>query len=134
MTSNSHHGRGGHDSVDTAVWRDAEEHILGRVISLTRWDAERWAVAHERKQAEVASMAERVSYLEASGGSDSCTYLAAAFTRIDAAVAELDWANSSEDDTDLAGALGETIAAVKAVARHALSTVVFAEHYEPSTA
>ena len=134
MTSNSHDGRGGHVSVDTAVWRDAEEHILGRVTSLTRWDAERWAVAHERKQAEVSSMAERVSYLEASGGSDSCTYLAAAFARIDAAVAELDWATSSEDDTDLVGALGETIAAVKAVARHALSTVVFADHYEPSTA
>lgn len=134
MTSNSQHGQGGHIGIDPANWRDAEEHIHERVASLTRWDAERWAVAHERKQAEVASMAERVAYIEANGGSEACTYLAAAFHRIDATVAELEWVNSPEDDTDLVGALNETIVAVTAVARHALSTVVFADDYQPSTA
>ena len=118
--------------VDRA-WATAEEHILKRIGSLTMWEAERWAAAHERQLGQISLMELRVSYLFSAGESVEADYLRLAFSRIEAEIARLEWAPCStgeHDDTDRIMALGETVGAVTAVARHALTAVVLADEAE----
>ncbi len=125
-----------HTATDTPVdqaWVTAEEHILKRIASLTMWEAERWAAAHERQLGQISLMELRVSYLYAAGESHEADYLRLAFSRIEAAIAGLEWAPCStgeHDDTDRIMALSETVGAVTAVARHALTAVVLADEAE----
>jgi len=85
-------------------------------------------------------MAHRVSYIQASGGSPELDYLLAAFDRIDAAVLASSWArpfgegpsaNDRVGDHTLAAT--ETMAAVNAVARCALTAVVLTDELARST-
>lgn len=112
------------------AWVNAEEHILKRIGSLTMWEAERWAAAHERQLGQISLMELRVSYLHATGESAEWNFLHDAFARIDSEIEQLDWtpcATGQHDDDDRIVALEETVGAVSAVARHALTAVVLAD-------
>lgn len=118
-------------------WHVAEEHILEQVASLTIWEAERWAAAYEHQLPKISLMANRVSYLQATGGgSAELEYLLGAFARIDSAVMESSWARpfceamaKRERVGDRTLAVTETMAAVNAVARYAITAVVITDEF-----
>lgn len=108
-------------------WVTAERHIIDSIGSLTMWEAEHWAAAHDRQLPQISLMAHRVAYLQVAGGSPESDYLELAFERIDHAVRTMGWATAGTADgagSDRTLALGETLTAVAAVARHALAAVV----------
>jgi hypothetical protein len=114
----------------------AEEHILEQVASLTIWEAERWAAAYEHQLPKISLMANRVSYLQAAGGGAELEYLLGAFARIDSAVMESSWARpfseamaKRERVGDRTLAVTETMAAVNAVARYAITAVVITDEF-----
>ena len=134
--------RPGPSSADPARgWAEAEAHILEQVASLTMWEAERWAAAYEHQLPRISLMAHRVSYLQAAGGSPELDYLLGAFARIDAAVVASSWAQpfgeplaQHERVGDRSLAVTETMAAVNAVARYAITAVVITdEHVLPAS-
>ena len=107
------------------AWAAAERHIIERIGALTMWEAERWAASYEQQTARISLLANRVSFLEAAGGSAECDYLTEAFARIDDAIGELGWMTPAGARFDQA--VAETLGAVAAVARYALTTVVLAD-------
>lgn len=118
------------DAQISPAWVTAEEHIRKRIASLTMWEAERWAAAHERQRGQISLMELRVSYLHATGEAAEWDFLREAFERIDSEIQQLDWtpcATGQHDDVDRIVALEETVGAVGAVARHALTAVVLAD-------
>ncbi len=121
-------------------WAGAEAYIVEEVSALTIWDAERWAATYERQLPKISLMAHRVSYLQAAGGSPELDYLLEAFARIDAAVMEAGWARpfgealATRDRVgDRTLAVTETMAAVNAVARYAITAVVIADDVAPTS-
>lgn len=124
MTTNAENIPG---PTDDPAWLKAEEHILDRIASLSMWEAERWAAAHDRHLPRISLLANRLSFLHATGNSPRQTYLDGAFTRIDEAIDELGWTDIGDPGTELAQAVLETMTAVNAVARHAITSVVLGE-------
>lgn len=127
---------GAFDTDRERGWARAQEHILDRVSTLTIWEAERWAAAYEHQLPKISLLAHRVSYLQAAGGSREADYLLNAFARIDSRVVEASWARpfseppaTQERIGDRTLAVTETMAAVNAVARYAITAVVLADGF-----
>lgn len=107
-------------------WRQAELHIIDRINHLSRWDAERWAAAHERQRSRITQTARQVSNLRAASAGPAGDYLGAAFGRIDDAANHCPWAHDTTAGGDGADVMDEIVTAVAEVAQHALATVVLA--------
>lgn len=109
--------------VDTS-WTDAEALIVERVTGLTRCDAEKWAVAHERQRTQITLTHSRVAYLLAASTGPAASYLEAAFHRIEWAVRRSPFATRRPLGRDEQQVVEELVSAVTEVAQHALATVV----------
>ena len=109
------------------AWTQAEELIVDQIASLTRWDAERWAAAHERQLPPVSFRALRASFMQAAINSDKDIYLETAFKRIEGVVTKMPWADRRIVDAKARPAVKETSTAVAQMAQHALVAAVLAE-------
>lgn len=121
-TTARHHGGKAEEA-----WIRAEERIVDRIGSLTRWDAERWAAAHERQLPLVSLRALRASFMQAAINSDKDIYLETAFRRLQGVVTKMPWADLRIVDAAARPAVKETSTAVVEVAQHALVAAVLAE-------
>jgi hypothetical protein len=119
------------DAPDPA-WNQAEQLIIDRVTGLSRWDAERWAAAHERQLSRISLTAMRVSYLRVARSGGAGDYLGAAFDRIGQAVSQTSWAQVSTLGGEQGEVMDEIVLAVTEVAQHALATVVLSPASLPS--
>lgn len=109
------------------VWDEAEAHIIGRIASTSRWDAERWTAIHERVAPPVSVVALQAWYMQAAidGGRDD--RLTAGFERIDEAVAGAGWADPGPWSGEARLAVTETARAVAELGRQALAAAVLAD-------
>lgn len=112
------------------VWITAEELIIERIGSMTRWDAERLAAAHERQLPPVSLKALRACFMQAAINGDRDVYLETAFNRIKAAVARMSWADRRSVEAEARSAVQETSSAVVELAQHALVGTVLADVVE----
>ena len=123
------------DERPEATWYRAEQDVIERVGSLSRWDAERWAAAHERRNPPPSLIALRAALMQVALNTKRADYLDAAFKRIGRAVAKNDWADhraAADQATpalcgDVKEAVRETAAAVAEMAQHALAATVLVD-------
>ncbi len=110
-----------------AAWTEAENHITERLQALSRWDAERWAAAHERRFPPVTLLALQAWYTQAAIDVDRIEALAAGWDRLDAVIRARPWADQEPWTGDARQAVAEVTTAVVELARQALAAAILSD-------
>ncbi|MDH3683566.1 MAG: hypothetical protein OEV40_26910 [Acidimicrobiia bacterium] len=115
------------ESRPSDAWAAAEESIIEAISSLSRWDAERWAAGHERRNPPVSLVALQAAVMQAAIASGRDDHLERGFKRIERTVARAPWADRRPFDRPIKTMVSETAAAVAELAQQALAAAVLAD-------